>query len=118
MEADDREPVVRGRGDRWDARRKALGLVDRHVAQAILPQELERLLAVALAHPRRVPELDGEAVVGQEVPRACDLCLVLARDREPVGGLEEDRAQLARLAERLERDPEAREKRVAPVPWG
>src|SRR5437870_3391307 len=64
MEADDREPVVRGRGDRWDARRKALGLVDRHVAQAILPQELERLLAVALAHPRRVPELDGEAVGG------------------------------------------------------
>src|SRR5438445_467189 len=112
MEADDREPVVRDRGDRRAARRKALWLVDRHVAQAILPQELERLLAVALAHPRRVPELDGEAVVGQEVPRACDLRLVLARDREPVGVLEEDRAELAGLAERLESDPEAREELV------
>ena len=107
MEADDRER--RGhRVDRRDARREALRLVDRDVAQSVVAQEGERLVAVALLHPEAIAELDGEPVVRQQLTRAKDLALVLARDREPVRVLQQDRAELPRFAQRLERDPEAR----------
>src|SRR5436309_3361241 len=49
-----------------------------------------------------------EAVVGQELARPEDLSFVLRSDREPVGVLKEDRAQLPRFAQRFEPDPEPR----------
>src|SRR6266581_8567267 len=117
VEAHDRECVVRDRGDRRHARRKTLRLIDGDIREAVVLEEGERLGPIALAHPRRVAELHRQAVVGQELARVKYFVLVRSRDGEPFRVLEQDRAELPRLAERLEPDPVPREELLARVLW-
>ena len=112
VEPDDRELVVGDRGGRRDARGEALRLVHRHVAEAVRPEERQRLARIALAHPGVIAELDREPVVGEQLACPRDQGLVLAGDDEPVRVLEQDRAELPSGPERLERDPEAGEEVV------
>jgi len=67
----------------------------------VVGKERERLGPIALAHPGLVAELDGQAIVRQALTGMEDLVLVLVRDHEPVGILQQDGAELPRLAQRV-----------------
>ena len=83
--------------------------VDDHVRRAQLLQELERLVAMLVVEPARVPELDHQLVTGELLLRPLEV-LERARLRDDVRRqLEEDAAELARRAQRLERVAEAAE---------
>ena len=51
------------------------GMSTRHVREVVLGQERQRLVAVALLHPRLVPELDHDPVVREPLLRREDLRL-------------------------------------------
>src|SRR5215218_1817514 len=101
VEPHDRERR-RGRGDdRRHRRLEPLRPVDHDERDALVGEEAQGALDVLLVEPGGVPELDGD---GQPVRverglRLADRVPILGRGEEPLGVLEEDRAQLAALGE-------------------
>jgi hypothetical protein len=102
----DHGEVAGGGQHRRDGVRVALRLVHAHVRQPVRGQEPERLLLVVVGHPGVVAELDADPPRRGPLGAGEDVVLVRARDREPGRELEQDRAELARLAQRLERRQE------------
>jgi hypothetical protein len=105
VQADHRQ-VAGGGQHRRDGVRVALRLVHAHIRQPVRGQEPQRLLLVFLGHPGVVAELHADPPRRGPLRAGEDVVLVRARDREPGRELEQDRAELARLAQRLERREE------------
>ena len=98
---------VAGRGHyRGDGAGVALRHVHAHVGQLVLGQEVQGLPLVLLAHPGVVAELHAHPARRGPLRAGQDVLLVSPRDREPGRVLEQERAELARAAQRLERGQE------------
>ncbi len=91
---------------RRDGVRVALRLVHAHVGQVVVGQELEGLLLVLLRHPGAVAELHADLAGRRPLGAAEDVLLAGAADREPGRELQQDRAEPARLPQRLQRRQE------------
>ena len=84
----------------------ALRLVHADVGQLVIGQELQRLLAVVLAHPGLVAELDADLARRDPLGDEEDVLLAGAPDHEPLRELEQDRAEPPGLPQRLQRGQE------------
>src|SRR5215471_21803638 len=102
MEPEDGELVARRDDHRRDRALEALRLVHRDVWDLVVLQESDGPFRVLLVEPASMPELDRDRkrdpLAGLE-----DELARLVRGKNPFRELDEDRAHLARVCQRLER---------------
>ena len=108
------EADVRGRAGGGDDRRRDVpGLhprrVDDHVGHVVALEEGERLAAVLVVEPARVPELDQHLVAAELLLRPLEVLERRGLEDDVGRQLHQDPAELARLAQRLQRLVEAAE---------
>ena len=94
-----------------DARR-----VDDHVRGAQLLEEAQRLVAMLVVEPARVPELDEHLVATELLARPLQIVQRAVLEHDVRGELEQDPAELAGGAQRLERLEKATEDLAAKLP--
>ena len=111
MESKHRELFVGLDHNRRHRALETLRLIDRDVRDLVVLQELDRSLGVLLVEPAPVPELHRDGQV-ETLPGLEDELTCLVRRKHPFRELDEDRAQLSCLDQRLERFAELHVHRV------
>ena len=94
-----------GRRDRRNARWKSLWLVDDDISEATALEEIEDPLAALGFQPGGLPEFDRNAEIWQPFTQVFHEAVRRGRGQEPLGKLEHDRTELARVVQRLEALP-------------
>src|SRR5438876_4998634 len=91
----------RGGDYRRHAGREALGLVNHYVGVVVVLQKLDDALTPGLLHPQRLAKLDRDPEVRQPLAQVFHEPIGRRRGKKPLGELEDDRTQLARILQRL-----------------
>src|SRR5437016_5972498 len=102
MKSKNRELVVGRKRNRRHRALETLRLVDRDVRDLVVLQETDGAFSVLLVEPAAMAELDRDRKV-QTLPGLEDQLARLVRWEDPFGKLNEDRAELFRLDQRIER---------------
>src|SRR5207302_11373790 len=100
---DHRERPVGDVHERWHAGWSTLRLVDGHIRDPEPAEQLPGSGLKPLGEPGGVPKLDGNREIAQSVARLLEHRRRVLRWRDPWRELEKDGAELAALAQRLER---------------